>query len=146
MVQGIAAVPTEEIDLTGRTGSFASKVKLVLPNTLVKLAGEATADFRATIQEAMASRTLSDVGLVPVDLSTRWALKTQPPNGSVQIQGTQLIVDGVRPEQVRLLLDCSVVKRAGTYVLHPHPEVASGVTVQDWSPREISVDFVASGK
>ena len=145
-VQGVAAVPTEEIDLTGRTGSFAAKVKLVLSSTAVKLAGDSTADFRATIQESTASRTFNDVALVPVDLSTHFVVKTQPPNGSVQVQGSQLIVDGVRPEQVRLLMDCSAVKRAGTYLLRPRPETVTDVTVQDWSPREISVDFVASGK
>jgi hypothetical protein len=145
-VQGVETVPTEEIDLTGRSGSFQSKVKLILPNPMVKLAGDATADFRATIQEATASRTFSDVALVPVDLSTHFVVKAQPPNGSVQIQGTQLTVDGTRPEQVRLLLDCSLVRRAGTFVLHPRPETVPGVTVQDWAPREISVDFVASGQ
>ena len=145
-VQGVAALPTEEIDLTGRTGSFASKVKLLLPNTLVRLAGEATADFKATIQEATVSRTFLDVPVAAVDLSAHLAFKADLPAGSVQVQGTQLTVDGVRPEQVKLLVDGSVVKRAGQYVLHPRPEVAPGVTVLDWSPHEITVDVVASGK
>jgi YbbR domain-containing protein len=145
-VQGVAALPTEEIDLTGRTGSFASKVKLLLPNTLVRVAGDPTADFRATIQEATVSRTFSDVALVAVDLSPRLAFKIDLPTGSVQVQGTQLVVDGVRPDQVRLLIDGSVVKRAGQYVFRPRPEVASAITVLDWSPREITVDVVASGK
>jgi hypothetical protein len=47
---------------------------------------------------------------------------------------------------VRLVIDCSIVKRAGAYVLHPRPEAPTGVTVQDWSPREITVEFVASGR
>ncbi len=145
-VQGVTALPTEEIDLTGRTGSFASKVKLLLPNTLVRLAGDPSADFRATIQEATVSRTFSDVALVVVDLSPHLAFRTDLPTGSVQVQGTQLTVDGVRPEQVKLLVDGSAVKRAGQYVLHPRPEVASGITVLDWSPREITVDVVSSGK
>jgi hypothetical protein len=145
-VQGVAALPTEEIDLTGRTGSFASKVKLLLPNALVRVAGDASADFRATIQEATVTRVFKDVALVPVDLSLHFVPRSQPPGGTVQVQGTQLVVDGIRPEQVQLLLDCSVVKRAGQYVLRPRPETVSGATVLDWSPREVTVDFVASGK
>ena len=145
-VQGVAALPTEEIDLTGRTGSFASKVRLLLPNTLVKVAGDAAADFKATIQEASVTRAFNDVGLVTVDLSTHLAVKGDLPRGAMQVQGTQLLVDGVRPEQVQLLLDCSVVKRAGQYVLRPRPETVSGVTVLDWSPREVTVVIVASGK
>ncbi len=145
-VQGVAAIPTEEIDLTGRTGSFASKVKLVLPNTLVRVAGDASADFRATIQEATVTRVFNEVPLVPLDLSSHYVVKSPPAAGTVQVRGMQLLVDGVRPEQVQLLLDCSVVKRAGQYVLHPRPETVSGVTVLDWSPREVTVEFVASGR
>jgi YbbR domain-containing protein len=32
-VQGVSALSTEEIDLTGRTGSFAAKVKIILPRS-----------------------------------------------------------------------------------------------------------------
>ncbi len=145
-VQDVETVPTEEIDLTGRTASFASKVKLMLPNTLVRVAGDATADFRATIQEATATRDYSGVLLVPVDLSAHYAPRDPLPPGTVRVQGTQLTVDAVRPDQVRLLLDCSIVRRAGQYVLHPRPEAASGVTVLDWSPREVTVDFVTTGR
>jgi hypothetical protein len=53
-------------------------------------------------------------------------------------------VDGVRPEQVRLLLDCSGVRRAGQYTLHARPDTGANVTVLDWSPREVTVDVVAS--
>jgi YbbR domain-containing protein len=144
-VQGVNALSTEEIDLTGRTGSFASKVKIVLPNALVKIAGEASADFRATIQESTVTRAFEKVPVEGVDLSTHWALKGPLPSGTVQVQGTQLVVDGVRPDQVRLLLDLSAVRRAGSYTLHPRPETTSTVTVLDWSPRDVAVDIVASG-
>ena len=144
-VQGVTALSTEEIDLTGRTGSFASKVKIVLPNALVKIAGDSAADFKATIQESTVSRTIDSVAIEGLDLSAHFALRTLPGTGSVQIQGTQLLVDGVRPEQVRLLLDLSGVKRAGQYSLHPHPETTSSVTVLDWSPRDLVVEIVSSG-
>jgi YbbR domain-containing protein len=144
-VQGVSALSTEEIDLTGRTGSFAIKAKIVLPNALVKIAGDAVADFKATIQESTVSRTFDSVGIEGMDLSPHLALKASPGTGSVQIQGTQLVVDGVRPEQVRLMLDLSGMKRAGQYTLHPHPETMSSVTVLDWSPRDVTVEIVPSG-
>ena len=77
-VQGVTALPTEEIDLTGRTSSFASKVKLILPNALVRIAGDASADFRATIQESMVMHQLDSVQVVPMDLSAHLALKAPP--------------------------------------------------------------------
>jgi hypothetical protein len=145
-VQGVTALPTEEIDLTGRTSSFASKVKLILPNSLVRVAGEASADFRATIQESMVMRQLEAVQVMPMDLSTHLALKAAPVAGSMKIQGAQLVIDGVRADQVHLLLDCSAVRRAGQYTLHVRPETLPNATVLDWTPRDLLVDVVSSGK
>jgi len=147
-VQGVTSLSTEAIDLTGRTGSFASKVKILLPNTLVKIAGEAAADFRATVQESTVSRTVEQVVMTPIDLSSHLALKSPPAPGSLQVSGTQLVVDGVRPDQLRLLLDCSGAKRAGQYLARIRPDATAvpNVIVMDWSPKEVTVDIVASGR
>jgi len=147
-VQGITALSTEVIDLTGRTGSFASKVKIILPNTLVRIAGEAAADFRATVQESTVSRTVEPVALTPIDLSSHLALKSPPAPGSLQLSGAQLVVDGVRPDQLRLLLDCSGAKRAGQFLARIRPDATAipNVIVMDWSPKEVTVDIVASGR
>lgn len=147
-VEGVTALSTEVIDLTGRTGSFASKVNIILPNTLVRIAGEPSADFRATLQESMVTRDVESVAMAPIDLSPHLALKSPPDPGSVQISGAQLAVDGVRPDQLRLLLDCSGVKRAGQFPLPTRPDAtgASNVIVMDWSPKEVTVDIVASGR
>ncbi len=147
-VQGVTSLSTEVIDLTGRTSSFASKVKILLPNTLVKIAGEAAADFRATVQESTVSRTVEQVAMTPVDLSSHLALKSPPAPGSLQVSGTQIVVDGVRPDQLRLLLDCSGAKRAGQYLARIRPDATAvpNVIVIDWSPKEVTVDIVASGR
>jgi YbbR domain-containing protein len=145
-VQSVTALSTEEIDLTGRTGSFAARVKILLPNTLVKVAGEAAADFHATIQESTVQHAFEGVVVAPFDLSPRLALKTVLSSGSVKLQGTQLAVDTVHPETLRLLLDLGGVKRAGTYTLQTRPEAVPGVMTLDWSPREVTVDIAASGK
>jgi YbbR domain-containing protein len=147
-VQAVTALSTEVIDLTGRTGSFASKVKIILPNTLVRIAGEAAADFRATVQESTVSRTVRSVALTPIDLSSRFALKSPLAPGSLQISGAQLVVDGVRPDQLRLLMDCAGAKRVGQFLAHIRPDATAiqGVIVMDWSPKEVTVDIVASGR
>ena len=145
-VESVTALPTEEIDLTGRSGSFASKVKVVLPNTLLKVVGEASADFHATIQEATVQHVFDRVVISPFDLSSHLALKTVPAPGSVKMQGTRLAVDAVRPELLGLVLDLGAVRRAGTYTVPTRPAAVPGVMTLDWSPREVTVDIVASGK
>jgi YbbR domain-containing protein len=145
-VQGVTALSTEAIDLTGRTSSFASRVKLVLPNDLVKVAGDTSADFRATIQEAVASRFFDAAEVTGVDLSSHFSLRLPTAAGSVRVQGAQLVVDGIQPDQVKLLVDCSAVRRAGQYTLATRAEAPSNVTVLDWSPREVTVDVVAAAR
>ena len=147
-VQGITSLSTEVIDLTGRTSSFAAKVKILLPNTLVRIAGEAAADFRATVQESTVSRAVEQVAMTPIDLSSHLALKAPLAPGTLRVSGTQLAVDGVRPDQLRLLLDCSGAKRPGQYLARIRPDATAvpNVIVMDWSPKEVAVDIVASGR
>ena len=91
-------------------------------------------------------RQLDGVQILPADLTPHLALKTPPSPGGMKIQGAQLVLDGVRPDQIHLLLDCSAVRRAGQYTLRLRPETLPNATVLDWTPRELSVDIVASGK
>jgi hypothetical protein len=145
-VESVTSLATEAIDLTGRSGSFALKVKVILPNPLLKIAGEASADFHATIQEATVQHSFDGVAVTPFDLSSHLALKTLPLPGSVKMQGTQLAVDAIRPELLALVLDLGAVRRAGTFTLPTRPQAVPGILVLDWSPREVTIDVVASGK
>jgi hypothetical protein len=146
VIQGIRALSTEEIDLTGRAGSFVQKVKVNLPNTLISLAGESSVEFRGTLQEALVSRQWDHVEIVCVDLPPGFRLKEALPTGSVKVQGSQLAVEGLKPEQVRLILDCSAVRRAGLQTMRPNPEVPDNITVSDFSPKELGVEFVVPGR
>jgi hypothetical protein len=144
-VQNVASLSTEEVDLTGRTSSFAAKVKIILPNPLLKIAGEAAADFTATIREQMVQHSFDGVVVAPLDLSPRLALKSMLAPGSVKVQGTQIAIDAVRPEQLRLTVDLGGVRRAGIYTLQTRPEVMPGIMFTDWSPKQVTIDVVALG-
>lgn len=121
-------------------------MKIVLPNQLIRIAGDGYADFKATLQESTVIRRFDAIPVESLDLASHLALRDPPAAGSIQIQGTQLVVDGVRSDQVRLLLDLSGVKHTGQYVLHPRPETPSSVTVVDWTPKDLTVEVVSSGK
>jgi YbbR domain-containing protein len=145
-VQPITSLSTEEIDLTGRTSSFAARVKVLLPNPLVKVGGEAAADFRATIQESTVQHTFEPVAVAPADLSPHLALKGELPAGRLKGQGTQLSVDAIHPEQLQLVLELGSIRRAGTYTLPTRPDPVTGIMVLDWDPKEVTVTVAASGK
>jgi YbbR-like protein len=145
-VQALSSLSTEEIDLSGRTASFSSRVKVLAPGSLVRIVGEGAVDFRATIQESIGARTFDSVPVVGVDIPPHLALREVLPQGTVSLQGSQLALDGIRSDQVRLLVDFSGVRRAGQYTFHPRPETPSGFTVLDWTPREVTVDISSSGR
>jgi hypothetical protein len=145
-VQPITSLATEQIDLTGRTSSFAVRVKVLAPNALVKIGGDAAADFHATIQESVVQHEFDGVALAPFDLSAHLALKTAPGTGRLKVQGTQLAVDALRAEDMKLLLELGSVRRAGTYTLLTRPDSIPGVMILDWDPKEVTVSVAASGK
>jgi len=145
-VQSVTSLSTEEIDLTGRTVSFAVRVKILVPDTLIKVAGDAAVDFHATIQESIVQHAFDGVVIAPFDLSPHLAVKTVPTPGSMKMQGTQLAMDAVRPDQLHLLVDLGGVRRAGTFTLQTRPDGVPGVMVLDWSPKDVTVVIVASGK
>jgi len=145
-VQSVSSLETEEIDLTGRTSSFAARVKVLGPGPLVKVSGDAAADFHATIQEATVQHVFDGVAITPVDLSPHLVLKAAPGVGRLKVQGTQLTVDGLRPENLKLIFELGSVRRAGTYTFTTRPDSTEGVMVLDWEPKEVTVVVTPSGK
>ena len=145
-VQALTSLATEEIDLSGHATSFTTRVKILAPSSLVRIVGDPSADFHAIIQESIGARTFDSVPIVGSDIGPHLALKSTLPLGMVSLQGTQLALDGVRAEQVSLLIDFSSIHRAGQYTLHPRPEAPPGFSVLDWTPREVTVDLASSGR
>jgi YbbR domain-containing protein len=142
----LSALSTEQIDLSGRTGPFSMRVRVAIQDPLLRVAGDPTVEFKAAIQETVISRRYEQVEVAGLDLSTHLSLKGGLPVGSIQVQGALLAVEGFKPEQLRLLMDCSGVRRPGVYTLRLRPQTPSNVTVLDYSPRELTVEFVPSGR
>ena len=61
----------------------------------------------------------------------------------MKLQGPQLGIDALHPEQLQLMVEMGTVRRAGTYTLPTHPDSVAGAMVLDWEPREVTVTVVA---
>ncbi|MCX7028691.1 MAG: CdaR family protein [Spirochaetes bacterium] len=140
-VQAASTLLTEEVDLTGRTGPFTLRVRIVMPDTLLSLAGDPFVEFKASIKEAVVSRRFEDVEVVVLDAAAGLKPAEELPAGSVQVQGSQLAVEALQTGQVRLVVEGHSIRRTGTWTLPTRPEVPSSVTVLDWSPKELTVLF-----
>jgi hypothetical protein len=145
-VQAVGTLLTDEVDLTGRSAPFTLRVRVVVPDVLLVLAGDPFVEFKASIQEAVVSRRFEDVSVVVLDAAVGLKLVEDTPRGSVQVQGSQLAVEAVQPDQVHLVIEGEGVRRAGSWTLATRPEVPSTVTVLDWSPKEITVQFLGPSR
>jgi hypothetical protein len=140
-VQAASTLLTDEVDLTGRSGPFTLRVRIVLPDALLSIAGDPFVEFKASIQEAVVSRRFESVPVIVLDAAAGFRPTGELPDGSVQVQGSQLAIEALQPSQVRLVADGASVHRAGTWTLPTRPEVPTNVTVLDWSPKELAVPF-----
>jgi YbbR domain-containing protein len=145
-VQAVGTLLTDEVDLTGRSAPFTLRVRVVVPDVLLVLAGDPFVEFKASIQEAVVSRRFEDVAVVVLDAAVGLKPAEEPPRGSVQVQGSQLAVEAVQPDQVHLVIEGESVRRAGSWTLATRAEVPSTVSVLDWSPKEITVQFLGPAR
>ncbi len=148
MVQGprsqmdsIKSISTEEVDLTNRYDDFSLSTRLVSPGDNVYFPGGDIVEIRGVIDESIIVQTLTDQAIITVDLNQNLVITEALPEISLTIQGSQLLLETLRPRDFHFFLDCSDIKLPGTYVLPIKADVPSGVTVLKYSPREVSVTF-----
>jgi len=98
-VQGISRVDTEPIDVTERTGSFDTKVKLALdhphswPST-----GQGEVEVRVVIVEETVQKLLKQISLKLKN--ARGPVRLEPPRIDVVLEGPAGKIDSLRPDQI----------------------------------------------
>jgi hypothetical protein len=143
-VEAANALSTEQIDLTGHTADFAQRLKIALPNQFVKITGDTTVDFHATIKETVITKRFEGVSVTAVDLPVDLELKSPAGEGSIELRGGEIAVEAIKPEQLALLMECSGVRRPGIYTLRLTPQAPSNAIVSGFEPAEATVEIVAS--
>ncbi len=140
-VEPITEVLTEEIDLSGRSESFDSRVRLIFDDPYVVPIGESVVEFQGSIVEMTLQKTMEAIVTVCVDMPGGIRLRSRLPLGSVVVRGAQGTIERLRSRDLRLIVDCSQIEAAGVVALKVVPEAPSRVTVVSYSPREIVLEF-----
>ena len=141
-VEKVKELSTEEVDVSGRDSDFTVKVKLVLDDRYVKIKGNDSVDFHATIAEALILKSFKGIDIISLDLDPALRLASSLPTGTVRVQGPQLLVESISSGQLRLIVNCSKIKKAGRYLLPVTPETPEGIIVLSYEPKEVLLDFV----
>ena len=136
---GLSTLSTELIDLSGRSDEFSITTRIVLPSAQIDIPGGQIVEFRGVVDEAMIIRTLENSEVVILDLPERLRTVNTLPPVSLTIQGSQLLVEDIRPQDVTFYIDGSAIQRPGTYNLPLEIDTPPGLAVLQILPRELSV-------
>ncbi len=138
-VQEVNTIPTQPIDITGKEETFTISVPLDKGGRPISFPEGNTVEFRGIIQEAVRIKSFSDVDIIAMDLDIIFGYSTESSSGEIRVQGTQLQLETIRPDQVNILVDCSEVEEPGRYVLPTIPDVPLGLLVLEYAPTEVEM-------
>ncbi|MDR1894980.1 MAG: hypothetical protein LBQ61_09910 [Spirochaetales bacterium] len=135
----LSSVFTEDIDLTGRTGDFSQRVSISNTDSFLTFPGGNTVEFLAIIRQSVETRTLTNVGLMFLDLDPRLEVLNRDETGVIQIQGPELLLNELIPGEIFISVDCSAIDRPGSYGVELRPELPPGLTVLSWTPQRLNL-------
>ncbi|MDF1569040.1 MAG: CdaR family protein [Spirochaetaceae bacterium] len=142
-MSGMTELTTEIIDLSGRRNDFTVTTRIVRPSPQIRIPGGEVVEFRGVIDEAVIIRTIADREVVVFDLPEGLRIDGELPRVSLKVQGSQLTVEGARPQDMTFYVDGSQIRRPGTYVLPLEMDIPTGLAVLQIVPRDISIRVVA---
>ncbi len=138
-------VPTDFIELTGKSSDFAASVRLVKKDSLISLTGSDTVEFRAVVQKSLAVRNFDGLDIAPVGLSESLSLSSPLPKGMVTVRSSTSDISGFQPAPGVLSVDLSSIHGAGTYTLTVDAHVPEGYTLERYGPKTVTVAVESGG-
>ncbi|RKX84628.1 MAG: hypothetical protein DRP70_12910 [Spirochaetes bacterium] len=139
---GLTELKTELIDLSGRRSDFTITTRIVLPSAQIEIPGGLIVEFRGVIDEAVVIRTIADREVVVFDLPEGLEISGELPAVSLTVQGSQLTVEGSRPQDMTFYIEGSAIKGPGRYTLPLNMDIPQGLAVLQLLPREITIDVL----
>ena len=130
---------TELIDLSGRRNDFTVTTRIVKPSSQISIPGGEVVEFRGIVDESVVIRTIADREVVVFDLADDLRIAEELPRVSLTVQGSQLTVEGARPQDMTFYVDGSGILRPGTYVLPLKMDIPAGLAVLQLFPREVEI-------
>lgn len=142
-VENLETVLTETVDLSGRSSDFTFRARLNIDDPYINFPGGGAVEFLGIVREAIITKNFTDIGMVSFDLDPGLKLVDPPQAGTIRLQGAQLNVGALEPEDLFLSIDCSRITEPGLHVVSPRPEVPPGVSILDWTPDRITLEVAA---
>jgi hypothetical protein len=142
MVADLEKLPTEYIELTGRSEDFTAAARILNDNPLLLVRGSGFVDFHGTVREKQRVESFDDLPISMEGLDDRFAGELEIPRGSVRIEGGQAIFDRADGRALRLYVDCSAIDSPGDFLLPVVVFFPHLFTIIRQDPQQVTVHIL----
>ncbi len=137
----LAAVSTETIDLSGRSGNFSGTALLLNGNPLVDFAGNERVEYDVGVEPTTYVRAFTDIPILLTGLPAGLEATGSLPAGTLRLRGTNSELSAyVLPFDI-LSVDCSNVSAPGIYSLPVQVARPGSFDVVETTPAEVQIQF-----
>jgi hypothetical protein len=159
LMSNISVLPTEAIELGGRSEDFTVSVRVLNRDPLLVIRGDGVTEFRGFITSSVIQRSIDAVPVVLQGLSADLAVLSRDDfglgsaldgtpdddtpviaQGSVRLEGGQNRLENFAPPAHFLKVDASGITEPGTYTLPVMADVPLDFTLIRTDPSEVTVE------
>jgi len=117
LLESVAEIKTEPIDLDGRHNGFNMEVHITNPNPLFALRGSGIVEFSCLINPTVSVRSIDGIPIGLKGLDPGFTADMDGRTGSIRIGGNQPLLDAFQPSPDFLTVDCTGISGPGSYTL-----------------------------
>jgi hypothetical protein len=124
LVRRYSELPTEAIDIEGRSVDFTVVTRVVNPEPLIMLHSESVIEFYGEVRPIMIIRNFAAVPVEIRNLNARFRFAEPPVFGEIRLEGPQNELEQWQPSG-NLFVDCGGINAPGEYDLRLHLQLSA---------------------
>ena len=142
LLQNIAAVYTEKINIKGAATDFSATVKL--DNIIQTLKVLPESDFKVSIdiEPVMADKQFRGIVPTVVNLRSNLTLKGTLAPLSFKLKGPQTAMENFTVTSDMALIDCQQVQEAGKHTVPVRLALPAGIRIADKEPEALTIEVI----
>jgi len=142
LLESVAEIKTEPIDLDGRNSGFSMEVHIANPNPLLALRGSGTAEFSCFINPTVSVRSIDGIPITLKGLNPDFEADMGGRTGSIRIDGRQSQLDAFQPPPDFLTVDCTGISEPGSYTLPVMVDLPPDFSLIRREPEDLSLTVI----
>jgi YbbR domain-containing protein len=113
----VESLPTEAIELTGRSEDFSATLRILNEQPLFIIRGNGFTELHGSVREKQRAESFENLPIAIEGLDDHFTGDLEIKSGSVRIEGGHTIFDRTKSRDLRLYVDCSSISAPGDFLL-----------------------------